>query len=371
MILPDNFIAASRLCLEQSMPFAIVLHPDETEASFYAAESTIKLNEKMPMNWLGFIVSSFGLGQDQQPEGIEPKLTADQVLSMTDAKLREQRNTFYTATPVQSTKYSDYESAIKTVTSALIGIDGKTVISRLEVVGSENSPFTVAEKYFSMFLTCFRSIYFTPSKGLWIVATPEVLLDYNRDDSSLSTMSLAGTREIGDPDWDEKNMREHELVTGYITDVLTKSGMIVNVQDSENLRFGKIEHLCNRIQAVGQVSPMGLALKLSPTPAVCGWPVEDAYDAISRLESHSRMCYGGFIGTYGQRTKFYVNLRCCRVEMTGKNGYRYFIFAGGGINGMSRPKSEWNETENKMAPLRNIITKLNNSKIYKKIQDND
>lgn len=77
---------------------------------------------------------------------------------------------------------------------------------------------------------------------------------------------------------------------------------------NENLPFGAIEHLCNRIEAQGKIEPVDIALKLSPTPAVCGWPKEKAYMTIVTAERHKRSCYGAFIGLWIRRPAGYMSI---------------------------------------------------------------
>ncbi len=348
-------------CIAQSMPFALSLQPGETAAAFYASDRVTDLTAgNIPANWNGFIIASFGLGYKQFPEGIEAKYSVNDILSMADVNDGNCATENLTAnlpnTYSNATNYSEYEQNITRVTTMLDGKDGKTVISRLETLCSNRPPHDVAEKYFTEFTSCFRAMFYTPGKGLWIVATPETLMEYRNSDHTLTTMSLAGTRQTGETQWDKKNTREHELVTEYIYHTLEDAGMSVTVLDSENLPFGKIEHLCNRIEAKGDISPLRLAIKLSPTPAVCGWPVSEAYNSICNLEHHSRECYGGFIGTADKSDmKLYVNLRCCKIARGDDKSFLYNLYAGGGINSMSNPRDEWEETEHKIGPLKRII----------------
>ncbi len=91
-----------------------------------------------------------------------------------------------------------------------------------------------------------------------------------------------------------------------------------------------------------------LALRLSPTPALCGFPVESAMRIIDVCENFDRSYYGGFCGPYQNEGdfNFFVNLRSLRLTPAG-----CALYAGGGINEMSAPDDEWLETENKLSTL--------------------
>ena len=357
-LLYEKIVAAAKKCLSKSWPFAVVYTPESTESRFYAAEKTLR-TEDLHDNRNCFVVSTFGLEESQNPKGIPADFSIERILS------DESGSSIFTETDVmkmsdeRTTSFREYDEVIGRVTGELAGKTGKTVISRMIIERADTDPFEVADIYFRSFPKCFRAIYFTPEVGLWIVATPELLLDYDYGKESLRTMSLAGTRKRGDNLWDEKNRKEHELVTRYIVGTLEKTGMAVTVGPNENLPFGAIEHLCNRIEAQGKIEPVDIALKLSPTPAVCGWPKEKAYMTIVTAERHKRSCYGAFIGIVDQASsRLYVNLRCCKVEKCpDSDEYRYLLFAGGGINDMSETAKEWEESANKIKPFQTAILK--------------
>ncbi|MCM1349120.1 MAG: chorismate-binding protein [Firmicutes bacterium] len=339
-------------CLERSLPFAVVFKPGSCHAEFYADSAVSEVSETLPEEEC-FVVARWGLDNARHPFAIRAHYTEERLIedssSSTGRFIPE-------AETCPSTSRSSHTKAVRTVVEQLGSAEGKVVVSRVENVDSERSPVEVAEDYFLRFPTCFRAMYLVPGLGLWIVATPEILLDYDNNRGQLRTMSLAGTRADFATPWDEKNLREHQLVTDYIERTLTSFNLPVQTGPLTNLRFGSIEHLCNHITASGHVNPLEVALKLSPTPAVCGWPREAAFGLISEVENHSRLCYGGFIGTLsGESALFYVNLRCCRVCANGTGSFTYSLFAGGGINNMSNPHDEWAETEQKMQALKNLV----------------
>ena len=297
----------------------------------------------------GFFINMFDNGGQIHPAVIEPTMSAQDVLATNLEKMPEAA----IHPSDESTSPEVYDAEIVTVTSLLNSRREKCVISRCINLTDNENPVNVAYRYFQKNPSCFRFMYFTRDTGLWFGATPELLVDMDILKGELHTVSLAGTRDIGtNTDWDEKNRLEHEAVTDYIVEVLRSHALEVQVENDTCISFGKIEHLCNRISAFGEINAENVISDLAPTPAVCGYPVENAHKYIEMLEHHSRHCYGGWIGMKeGTHSRFYVNLRSAFVEKRPDGSYRYNIFGGGGITKKSKPLTEWNEAQAKMEPL--------------------
>ena len=198
-------------------------------------------------------------------------------------------------------------------------------------------------------------VFYTPQSGLWITATPELLLrsSYNPDVLSIETMSLAGTRKADCKDpWDSKNIIEQSIVTEYITQVLKDENFNVRCSLPTTRIAGDIEHICTEIRG-DKKSPdpvydlSRLLSILSPTPALCGFPRDKAYRLISETESFSRSFYGGWAGINNGNgsLSLWVNLRTALICD------KIFKFAGGGITIDSDPDSEWEETRRKVNQL--------------------
>lgn len=237
---------------------------------------------------------------------------------------------------------------------------GKTVVSRI-ITGKTDIARLIqtAEKYFDANLQAFCLLTQSANGKLWLMATPELLLDVEGD--RFTTMALAGTRAANTPgEWDDKNIEEQKIVSDYILARLNAAGHTVAFSAPHTLASNNIEHLCTVFagkSATGRPftdAETGLLVDtLSPTPAVCGFPVDDARRNIARYESHERGLYSGYtVVRYRAGTKVFVNLRCALVDAaTG----RFALFTGSGVTASSVPEEEWKETETKALPLLNVL----------------
>lgn len=262
----------------------------------------------------------------------------------------------------EETSRDEYKSGIERVTNMLQSIDGKVVVSRIKMLENSRIDYAlVAESAIEMFAIhkkAFRAIYFTPSTGAWCVCSPELLLNIDKKSGALSTVALAGTRRgdiIGE--WDNKNAREHNYVVCHIADTLRMLGISPEIQQSETMTVGNIQHILTRIR--GRLANVeGVAIEeivdaLHPTPAICGYPVEWAKGIINEVEHHDRECYGGYIAIDDDRQFLaHVNLRSFSFEP----GSCCF-WGGGGIMKDSTATSEWNESEMKIESTLSFIRK--------------
>ena len=260
-----------------------------------------------------------------------------------------------------STVYEDYKRHITDIVNDLKKTGGKTVYSRTLCGDASGIDWAeVTDRYFSAFPDTFRFIYYTPVTGAWLGASPEILLERKSGESRVYTMSLAGTTSNDSTEnWDEKNIKEHDFVTRYITDVFNQLGIKAEISPAEDVYFGTVKHLCNRISGEYTGDFFTAINVLSPTPALAGVPLSDALEHIGLHEPHPRRCYGGYTGVLDSEGEHaYVNLRSVHFSP------KYFcIYAGGGITSDSNPDDEWTETRNKVQKLHNIIlSSVNNGR---------
>ena len=256
------------------------------------------------------------------------------------------------------TTYDDYCSRVGSLIGDLNNNGGKTVITR-QICGTFSSfkPEEMAKEYFGAFPDMFCFLFYHPSTGWWMGATPELLLQSDTD-NRLQTRALAGTRlATQGGEWDKKNIEEHAFVTD---DILNRIKAIApeslsTALSTRNLRYGKIEHLCTDItlSSCDGLDPLTIISAIHPTPAVGGYPREAAMQNIALYESAPRNCYGGNITVKtAQGINAYVMLRCVHF-----NTEKWAVYTGSGITSASIAHDEWIETERKAAPLISLLSK--------------
>lgn len=248
----------------------------------------------------------------------------------------------------------------------LSGRHAKTIAARTAIAEGTPLPTEIFRRLCRRYPDACAFLFSTPFTGTWTGASPELLLDV--DQEGFGSVALAGTRARsadGSPteDWDAKNTEEQAIVTEFILDEMRAEGLNPNAKPPITRRAGPVEHLCTSIYAkshnhgVPDLRSTGIRLlrRLSPTPALSGFPRKEAMEAIVREEGFEREYYGGFVGILSPpsgRLTAYVNLRSCRCDSIAR---RALLFAGGGITRASRPEEEWTETERKLSTLLSVI----------------
>ena len=102
---------------------------------------------------------------------------------------------------------------------------------------------------------------------------------------------------------------------------------------------------CSKQQA------LELLKSLQPTSAVCGLPRDRSFEFIQDFETMNRSFYSGMTGILKKDSAtFFVNLRCMRFYQN-----TIELFAGAGITEDSNPTAEWEETEKKIAAIKQLL----------------
>lgn len=249
----------------------------------------------------------------------------------------------------------DIRETIDTISNTKLS---KAIVSRIIPAKRKNE--TIGELYSQLLdqtPNAFVYLVNLPKAGLWMGATPEILL--KSEDKTMETVSLAGTqprhskREYA---WNTKDIEEQAFVSRYLLDVFYRFNIHpYTTRGPETLESGKVAHLVTSFQ----FSKKKLASKLGdfiadlhPTPAVCGYPKSKADRFIHSIEKHDRRYYSGFLGPWqlNDSVRLFVNLRCMEI-IPGK----YMLYSGGGITARSVPEQEWEETNNKAKTLLSAI----------------
>ncbi|KAL2892655.1 Isochorismate synthase chloroplastic [Bienertia sinuspersici] len=203
-----------------------------------------------------------------------------------------------------------------------------------------------------------------PNAPAFIGNSPEQL--FHRKKLTIWSEALAGTRARGG-----SGALDHK--TGYVVSVSPKDDLEFTIV-RECIRK-KLEEVCNSvlvdphkaIRKLPRVQHLYANLQgtltsendefeilstLHPSPAVCGYPTEDARCLISETEQFDRGMYAGPIGWFGgEEAEFAVGIRSALV----KKGLGAFFYAGTGIVEGSDPSLEWEELDLKIMQFTKLL----------------
>lgn len=253
-----------------------------------------------------------------------------------------------------STKRQEHVNYINSIKESIeSGKVKKVVAARKKVMDFSINLHETFKNLCVKFPEAYVFLFSIKGLGTWIGASPELLLE-SKDDTVFS-MALAGTRKAGTTGgWSEKDIREQEIVTGYIRDVFQSHGVTFKDGPTITRRAGNIEHILTPIEGKPGSNPKPelLLASLSPTPALAGFPKDLAIDIITKFEGERNM-YGGYCGLAEDSCNFTLNviLRCAFIP----NPRKVVLYAGGGIIDQSDSDSEWEETERKLATMQDNL----------------
>ena len=241
-----------------------------------------------------------------------------------------------------------------------------------KIVLARKATLRTAEKGFEslfmkacrMYPRLFVALVYTPQSGMWLMATPEILL--KGEQGKMLTMSLAGTqkaepsRTIADypiegVEWSQKNREEQQYVTDYIEDCIKAFSDDYQLKGPYTTMAANLYHLRTDISFhLRDEGRLGDVIDaLYPTPAVCGIPKDEARRFILQHEHQPRKYYSGFVGPVSPqgKTHLFVSLRCMNILPDGTCE----LYAGGGLLKESEMLKEWKETEAKMQTIRRVL----------------
>ncbi len=251
----------------------------------------------------------------------------------------------------------------------------KVVLSRRVDVVYDSSSIDLFQTLLASYETAFCYVWFHPKVGVWLGATPEILLKV--ENQHLTTMSLAGTQkyiENENPNWGTKELEEQNLVTQYISDAITPSVSDLKISERTSVKAGKLWHLRTKLRGKFPKEKLYEIIKaLHPTPAVCGMPMTDTKTFIAKHENYDREYYTGYLGELNFKTEkgrvtgrrnqenkayrsiktnttFFVNLRCMQLKDNIAQ-----LYVGGGVTKSSDPENEWQETVAKSNTMLQVL----------------
>lgn len=255
-----------------------------------------------------------------------------------------------------ATSEDDHKISVRAALDAIQnGSFEKVVISCIKhaprkATSLETLLLRLVERYPSAFVYMLHH----PQFGIWIGATPELLL--HKQGQRFRTVSLAGTQPFsadGPLVWSEKLKREQHVVTDFILEKLSVCNAThVELDGPYTAQAGPLAHLKTDIRFHSNQSSTSIISALQPTPAVCGLPREQALAFILAHAKFDRRLYCGRLGlSFPSRDEIhFVNLRCMQVFED-----HFELHVGGGIVAGSTPEEEWRETELKADVLRNLL----------------
>lgn len=332
-------LEAIDIALSRRIPFYAYCMPGCDGIAFGAqADNEFKCEE-------GFKIVPFDISSNHSTKIIYKQLNASALLT----EYPEKGDSLLPGIPNDSTSRSEYMQSIglcieELQAKKLSKVVLSKVITRKHSIQSWGKFFG---KLCNSYPDAFKFLFFSEETGAWAGASPETLGSY--DNSTFTTMALAGTRKCGTSgDWDDKDTREQEYVAQYIADTIRRTGIDFTMSGRFTKQAGGVEHLCNLFSLQCTLRQAhDLIAKLHPTPALAGLLKQKAIELIHKAEHHDREYYGGYIGPFSpDEFHYYVNLRSMKFD----NG-KCRIFVGGGIVSDSVPESEWLETEAKSKTL--------------------
>lgn len=149
----------------------------------------------------------------------------------------------------------------------------------------------------------------------------------------------------------EKDRREHQVC---VDDMVARLGQISDgiqaLPEPHVLTLSAIQHLETAITATLHPNETVISAlqALHPTPAVCGFPRDAAYDLLQKEEPFKRGWYAGPVGWFdNDGNGVFVPALRSAVGW----GKEWRLFAGAGIVAGSDPSKEWAETRIKFQPV--------------------
>lgn len=395
----EEFFEELQACFDDELPFVAYRKPgpQETIKAFLQKDDALHVTKDFSES--GFVFAPFNDQRDAVLIPDESSVFIETTLVFSHIEDNSKTNNIILQS-VEKAREQHKLLVQQAVDEIRSGTFKKVVLSRKEELEIQDvRPLIIFEKLLLKYDTAFVYCWYHPKVGLWLGATPETLLEVERN--RFKTMSLAGTQKFrGTTEvvWGEKEKEEQKIVTDSILEnLLDISTDSVGTTLPYTARAGSLLHLRTDITGkipnfkvqnpVQESSIPDLNLKkytakmemgrlisaVHPTPAVCGLPKELAKKFILEHENYDREFYTGFLGELNIKKEMkrssnrrnqenqayaavvsssalYVNLRCMKLE--GNNAY---IFVGGGITMDSDPEAEWEETQHKSQTMKEVL----------------
>jgi isochorismate synthase len=359
------------VCLKQNIPFASYRLPLDREVITLVQHYSLpeKLSSIQDIGEkVGFVVAPFDETTEHGTYFLKPDCIffSDEIEAVYIQKLSE-NNRFLSVEKlsekdIQTSTSTEYINNVEAAKIAMAeGKFHKVVLSKIRLEKLDDD-FVAADFFLKLcdkYPHAFVYLLQLPEVGCWIGATPEPLLVVENE--LVKTVSLAGTQigtnaTIDSYTWSNKELEEQGIVTNFVEQTL-KSLDIKQYSKvgPTNYRAANLIHLKTAFEFAqsGLKNCLGNFLKaLHPTPSVGGLPKKEAREFILANEKHDRSYYSGFLGpiNINQRSNVFVNLRCLQLFEK-----QFVLYSGAGITTSSVAEKEWEETDNKMMTMLNVM----------------
>lgn len=261
---------------------------------------------------------------------------------------------------------AEYESWINSVDIAKTNISNgkfdKVVLARkIDIsLDYEVKDTHILNKLRNQYPDCYSFLIRQNEHASFLGSTPERLASFTSE--YVLTEGLAGSTSRGKTASEDavleydllhnpKDLEEHEIVLEAIEENLSYYSDDVKHPDQPSIKkLSNVQHLYTPITAKIKegVSRTEVLKTLHPTPAVGGFPRNEAVEFIKEYEDFERGWYAapfGWINAHGNG-EFIVAIRSGLIM---KDSVRFF--AGCGIVKNSDPDKEWDETNLKFIPM--------------------
>jgi len=232
----------------------------------------------------------------------------------------------------------------------------KVVIARKQTIFMEDevNALGVFSKLKEKSENSFLFFYQPNPHEAFLGSSPETL--FIKKDQKIISESIAGTRKRGksiSQDISLKNelltskkeLKEFEYVKNHIKSIYEKICFDYEISKINICKTNWVQHLYTKFTGIlkNGYNCKELINLFHPTPAVGGFPKNQALDFIQKTEPFNRSFYAAPIGRASHFfSEFAVGIRSCLVKKK-----QIDVFAGTGIIDSSNSRDEWKELENK------------------------
>ncbi|MCU1493682.1 MAG: dhbC [Acidimicrobiaceae bacterium] len=260
--------------------------------------------------------------------------------------------------------HEDFRRRVSVAVEAVRAGNLDKVVLVREVIVTANRP--VRQHHLLERLRALHPSCFAFAIDGFVGASPELLV--RRRGAQVASQPLAGTvARSGDPEEDRhlaaallassKERAEHRIVVDAIVATLTPLCSSLDAPDVPHLlALRNVAHLATRVtgslanplEGAPMPSALDLAAALHPTPAVGGWPREEAMNYLRKNEDVDRGRFAGPVGWVGSDGdgEWWIGIRSTLLE-----GPTARLLAGVGIVADSDPAAELAETQLKLQAL--------------------